>query len=280
MRTSVVRVVREEMRKMVGNRTVGDVMTGEVVQARPDTSVGELARLLTVHRISGLPVVDEDDKVVGVVSQTDLTRRQAAAPRGAVLGPRRVLRALGGIAGRGPAAAPRTAGGLMTSPAVTVHRAQGDVDAARLMERRRIDRLPVVDEEDRLIGITTRRDLLRVFLRSDEEILADVARALRAGSPAAPAVSVEVGDGVVTLAGSPPPGADTAAWVLAAWQVDGVIGVTSRLTAGHAGRGAPAGDAMPAGGAMPAGRLAGGTEAEAPGPCPPRYDRERPSGVA
>ncbi|MFE1578749.1 CBS domain-containing protein [Streptomyces fradiae] len=254
------------MRKMVGNRTVGDVMTGEVVQARPGTSVRELARLLTVHRISGLPVVDEDDKVVGVVSQTDLIRRRAAAPRGAVPGPRRVLRALRRFAGRGPAAAPRTAGGLMTSPAVTVHPEQRVVDAARLMERRRIDRLPVVDEEDRLIGITTRRDLLRVFLRSDEEILADVARAVRAGSPAAPEVRVEVGDGVVTLAGSPPPGADTAAWVLAAWQVDGVIGVMSRLTAGHAGQSAPAGGATPAGGAIPAGHRAGGTGAEAPRP--------------
>ncbi|MEU7188914.1 CBS domain-containing protein, partial [Streptomyces sp. NPDC045369] len=54
------------------NRTVAEVMTWEVVQARPDTPAKELARLLDVHRISGLPVVDGDDKVMGVVSRTDL----------------------------------------------------------------------------------------------------------------------------------------------------------------------------------------------------------------
>ncbi|NXY95903.1 CBS domain-containing protein [Streptomyces sp. BR123] len=219
---------------MVRNRTVGEVMSSEVVQARPGTSFKELARLLTAHRISGLPVVDDDDKVMGVVSQTDLTRRQAA-PGGAGHGPRRLVDALRRIVGGRPAAAARTAGELMSSPAVTVHPEQRVVDAARIMERRRIDRLPVVDEEDRLIGITTRRDLLRVFLRADEEIRTDVAHALSVGFPGASAISVEVSDGVVTLLGSPPPGADTAAWIRSAWRVDGVIGVMNRLTAGRAG---------------------------------------------
>ncbi|MGW4162588.1 CBS domain-containing protein [Streptomyces sp. NPDC004788] len=223
-----------EMRTVVKHRTVGEVMTGEVVQAHPDTSFKELARLLTSHHISGLPVVDDDDKVMGVVSQTDLTRRQAARGR-AGSGRDRVLRALRRIAHARPAAAgpALTAGGLMTSPAVTVHPEQRVVDAARIMERRHIDRLPVVDEEDRLIGIATRRDLLRVFLRTDEEIREAVAGVVYPHGPAhdASRLRIDVRDGIVTIAGVAGPEIDTPALVRAAWRVDGVVGVVNRLTA-------------------------------------------------
>ncbi|WP_282692502.1 CBS domain-containing protein [Streptomyces sp. CC208A] len=223
------------MRTVVGNRTVGEVMTGEVVRARPGTTVEEVARLLASHRISSLPVVDHDDKVMGVVSRTDLTRRQAARgrpgpPRRRFLGTvRRAVRV-------GPARPPAvTARELMTSPAVTVHPEQRVVDAARIMERRRIDRLPVVDEEDRLIGITTRRDLLRVFLRTDEEIRADVAGVLAALVPAhgADRLDVAVRDGVVTLAGSLEPDADASVPLRAAWRVEGVVGVVNRPADGN-----------------------------------------------
>ncbi|MFI8320497.1 CBS domain-containing protein [Streptomyces sp. NPDC085529] len=214
-------------------RTVGEVMTGDVVRAHPGTSYKELARLLTTHRVGGLPVVDDDDKVVGVVSLADLTRRQGAhgrpgPGRGRVLGAlRRIVRA------RPVAGTALTAGGLMSSPAVTVHPEQRVVDAARIMERRHIDRLPVVDEEDRLIGITTRRDLLRVFLRTDEEIREAVAVAVRADAPDldAAGLRIDVRDGIVTLEGVAGPELDTTVPLRAAWRVDGVVGVVSRLTA-------------------------------------------------
>lgn len=221
------------MRTVVKHRTVGEVMTSEVVQAHPDTSFKELARLLTSHHISGLPVVDDDDKVMGVVSQTDLTRRQATrGPSGSGRG--RVLRALRRVGRVTPTVVlPLTAGGLMSSPAVTVHPEQRVVDAARIMERRRIDRLPVVDEEDRLIGITTRRDLLRVFLRTDEEIREDVAGAACLHGPAHDAgeLRVDVRDGIVTIEGVAGPEINTTALIRAAWRVDGVVGVVNRLTA-------------------------------------------------
>ncbi|MFJ7169307.1 CBS domain-containing protein [Streptomyces globosus] len=231
---------------MVTYRTVGEVMTGEVVRAHPDTSFKELTRLLTSHRISGLPVVDDDDKVMGVVSQTDLTRRQATGGR-AGSGPDRVLRALRRIVRVRPAG-PRTltAAGLMTTPAVTVHPQQRVADAARIMERRRIDRLPVVDEEDRLIGITTRRDLLRVFLRSDEEIRADVAEAVRLSGPARDpgAIRIDVRDGIATLVGAVGPDTGATALIRSAWRVDGVVGVVNRLTADRRG-GRPSGAPRP-----------------------------------
>ncbi len=136
-------------------RTVGEVMTSDVVRAHPMTPFREVVRLLERQRIGGVPVVDHDDKVLGVISGTDLVREQTHRAR----------------AEEGCSA---TAERLMSTPAVTVHPEQPVPDAARVMERRGIERLPVVDEEDRLIGIATRRDLLRVFLRTDGDSRCEV----------------------------------------------------------------------------------------------------------
>ncbi|GHE62985.1 hypothetical protein GCM10018785_34940 [Streptomyces longispororuber] len=213
-------------------RTVGEVMTSEVVEARRETSFKDLARLLDRHRISGLPVVDHDDKVVGVVSETDLVRRQAAQP-----GHVRVRRLRTPAPPRSALHAPAaghamTAEELMSSPAVTVHPEQRVADAARVMERHRVDRLPVVDEEDRLIGIATRRDLLRVFLRTDDEIRQDVTDDVLARALSLPpgTVTASVRDGVVVLEGPLERRSDIPLAIRLTWRVDGVVGVVNDLT--------------------------------------------------
>lgn len=187
--------------------TVGEIMTSGVARARPGTSFEGLVRLLRRRGVSGVPVLDRDDKVVGVVSEKDLERTRQR---------------------RG------TAAELMSSPAITVHPEQRAVDAARIMDRHRVNRLPVVDEEDRLIGIVTRGDVLRLFLRTDAAIRADIEgqvlpRTMRAQEGA---VRVVVRDGLVLLDGWVPATADVPATVRQAWQVDGVTGVVSRLRAG------------------------------------------------
>ncbi|WP_432138379.1 MULTISPECIES: CBS domain-containing protein [unclassified Streptomyces] len=193
--------------------TVGEVMTREVVHAHRATPFKELVRLLHRHGISGLPVVDHDDKVLGVVSGTDLVRAQVTH-------------------GEAPGGRPVTAEQLMSTPAITVHPEQPVPAAARVMERHHVERLPVVDEEDRLIGIATRRDLLRVFLRSDEAIRRDVLDTIRAGAPGLPAdaVDVSVREGMVTLSGQIAHRDDAASAVWVAWRVDGVVGVVNALT--------------------------------------------------
>ncbi|MEU5810680.1 CBS domain-containing protein [Streptomyces sp. NPDC047718] len=209
-------------------------MSHDVVRARPDTSLREVARLLSAHRISGLPVVDDDDKVVGVVSQTDLTRCRAARPERSRTAVWRIPVRWGRRARRERSSVrAATAGALMTAPAVTVHPEQRVVDAARIMERRRVDRLPVVDEEDRLIGITTRSDLLRVFLRTDDDIREDVTDRVRAQVPLSVRddVRVEVHDGVVRLGCPAHRDIDAAVLVRTAWRVDGVAGVVPGPTA-------------------------------------------------
>ncbi|MGW3115701.1 CBS domain-containing protein [Streptomyces sp. NPDC001107] len=213
-------------------RIVGEVMTREVVEARRETPFKDVARLLDEHRISGLPVVDHDDKVVGVISESDLIRCQAAH---SVSGRARRFRvpALGRFGRRRAAVVrPGTAGDLMSSPAVTVHPEQRVADAARVMERHGIQRLPVVDEEDRLIGIATRRDLLRVFLRTDEEIRREVTDDVLTRAMCLPphTVIASVRDGMVTLKGQLEHRTDIPLVVRLTYRVDGVVGVVDSLT--------------------------------------------------
>jgi CBS domain-containing protein len=211
---------------------IGSVMTADVVRAEYGTPFKEVARLLAAHRISGLPVVDEDLKVVGVISETDLMARQAASPE-----PKRRLRLrlseLTRDARRQAVKArARTAGRLMSEPAVTVHAEDTIAEAARTMAQRRVERLPVVDEEDRLVGIVTRRDLLQVFLRPDSDIRQEVIEEVlvRTLWLAPRTVTVTVTEGVVTLDGHMERKSETEIAVSMTKQIDGVVAVVDKLT--------------------------------------------------
>jgi CBS domain-containing protein len=117
----------------------GSVMTTDVVRAEYGTPSKEVARLLAAHRISGLPVVDEDDKVIGVISETDLLARQAATPNRtnrAVASPSPMTR---GARRQAAKANARTAGRLMTEPPVTAHADAPIAEAARTMAQHQVD---------------------------------------------------------------------------------------------------------------------------------------------
>ncbi|MEV0220408.1 CBS domain-containing protein [Streptomyces sp. NPDC050704] len=209
---------------------IGTVMTADVVRAEYGTPVKEVARLLAEHRISGLPVVD-DEKVVGVISETDLMVRQAQpSPE-----PRRRswLAALTpGARRRTVKAHARTAGRLMSEPPVTAHAEDTIAEAARTMARHRVERLPVVDEEDRLVGIVTRRDLLQVFLRPDSDIRQEVIDEVlvRTLWLAPRTVTITVTEGVVTLDGHMERKSETEIAVSMTKQIDGVVAVVGKLT--------------------------------------------------
>ncbi|MEU4659160.1 CBS domain-containing protein [Streptomyces sp. NPDC023723] len=211
---------------------VGSVMTRDVVRAEYGTPFKEVARLLAERRVSGLPVVDEEEHVLGVLSETDLMMHQARTPvpyeparrfRFAALTP--------GVRRQAAKARARTAGQLMTAPPVTVHADDTIVEAARLMARRRVERLPVLDEEDRLVGIVTRGDVLRVFLRTDEEIRRDVVEEVlvRALWLAPRSIGVTVTDGIVTLDGHMERKSETEIAVSMTRQLDGVVDVVDEL---------------------------------------------------
>ncbi|MFH8570099.1 CBS domain-containing protein [Streptomyces sp. NPDC017993] len=189
---------------------VGTVMTGDVVPARDTTPRAVLERWLAEYDISGLPVVDADDKVIGVVSATDLRRSGRRTGR----------------------AGPPSTGELMSAPAITIRADDSVVRAARVMAERGIERLPVVDEEARLIGIVTRRDLLRIFFRPDAELRDEVLDEVmvRALWLSPHSVDVVVRGGVVMLSGALENSGDVAVAVQMTRQIDGVLGVVNRLT--------------------------------------------------
>ena len=148
---------------------VEDIMSTEVVVARPDMSLKEAARLLIEHGVSGLPVVRSRDQVVGVISEIDLLPRSAERP------PRqRALAWLLDDRDRAPLGSPpRLVADVMSSPAITVEPFWTIPGAASLMRHTGVKRLPVV-RAGRLVGIVSRADVVRAFARSDEEIEREV----------------------------------------------------------------------------------------------------------
>ena len=212
-------------------RQVGDVMTTSVVTVDRITPYQEIDRLLTEHRISGMPVLKMGREVVGVVSEADLLAAEDETSRRArmasSIGQHRLLH-------KAPPGS-LTAGTLMTSPAITIGPDATIPAAARLMNTHHIRRLPVVDESGKLIGVVSRRDLLSVFLRSDAEISHDVRQVLEEIPLEDPKeIAVTLHHGVVTLAGSirrePGDGHDLIPLLLRlVWDIDGVVDVVNRL---------------------------------------------------
>ncbi len=199
--------------------TVRDVMTTEVVTVGEATHYKEIVQKLAAHGVSAVPVVDADGRVVGVVSEADLIHKVEFAGEQAPLLERRWRRS-----GRAKATG-EIAADLMSSPPIVVRPAVPLAGAAKIMDAEMVKRLPVVDGAGQLVGIVSRRDLLRVYLRDDDairdEILHEVLR--RTLWIANDALTVTVHSGVVTLAGT----VDRSSTIpLVVSLVEGVGGVT------------------------------------------------------
>ncbi|MER7463198.1 CBS domain-containing protein [Streptomyces sp. NPDC097981] len=190
-------------------RTVDDVMTHAVISVDTGAQFKDIVESMRQWRISALPVLSGDGRVAGVVSEADL-----------------LLKAQGMDESRAV-----TAGRLMTVPAVTVAKDATIAGAARLMARGHLKRLPVVDNDGRLVGVVSRGDLLKIYLRPDEDIGAELRELLMAHLiPAGSAeVHVHVANGIVYLHGTVPDPAVQDMLVRVARTVPGVVDVTAQL---------------------------------------------------
>lgn len=203
---------------------VEEVMTRDVITVAPQSLLKAVAETLARHRISGVPVVD-NGRVLGVVSEADILEKEAAELKPGMLG--RLLRR-----GRPDAKkAARIAREAMTSPAVTVPPQRDVAQAARLMVERGINRLPVVTEDGGLVGIVTRADLVRAFVRSDKEIARELREDVAVGTlwMNAEKLEISVEGGEVTLAGEVDLKADAELLQRFAARVPGVVSVHSEL---------------------------------------------------
>jgi CBS domain-containing protein len=207
---------------------VEDVMTTQVWTVRSGTRLKEAAEILTEQRISGLPVVDGENHVVGVLSEGDILFKEIGGPgKGSFLDRWLTLP----LTGLNEKLAARTVGEAMTAPAVTIDAKRPLAEAANTMIDEGVKRLPVVDDERRLIGIVTRADLVRAFIRSDDEIVAEIRKDVlqRALWIEPDQIEVVVEGGEVRLAGQVETKADAELIPSFVQRVPGVVSVLSKL---------------------------------------------------
>jgi CBS domain-containing protein len=206
--------------------TVKDVMSTHVIAVRQRAPYKEMAAMLHEQRVSAFPVIDDDNKVIGVVSEADLLTKEAfeAAPHGAIDS---MLRRR-----EHAKASALTAAELMTKPPVTIGPDAPVAQAARLMRSRRVKRLPVTRDDGTLIGIVSRADVLSVYNRPDADIRREITQDLILGLLLCDPdrFTVTVKDGIVTIEGTPetvPVGRDI---IDGAGHVEGVVAVRDRLS--------------------------------------------------
>jgi CBS domain-containing protein len=208
------------------NATVKDVMSTHVMAVREIATFKEIATRLREQRVSAFPVVDLDGKVIGVVSEADLLTKEAL--EGTVPG---TLQSLTRQRARSQVNAV-TAADLMTKPAVTIGPDEPVSHAARLMYSKRVKRLPVTDDDGRLIGIVTRSDVLSVYSRPDvgiqREITQDLILCTFLCDPSR--FTVNVKDGIVTIEGTPETASVGHDIIDAIRHIEGVVAVRDRLS--------------------------------------------------
>lgn len=201
---------------------VYDLMTRDVIAVKPEMPLKEVARLLVEFGISGVPVIDDDCVVLGVISESDFMIKE----RGREYAAGSALSWLLGESKRArherALVEARTAGEAMSAPPITIEgRITSVREAAITMSEHDVNRLPVT-EAGRLVGIITRGDLLRVYAAPDQIVADRVRDALRA----ADGIEVQgVANGVVRLAGTAASEAMAATTIHIAETVDGVVAV-------------------------------------------------------
>jgi CBS domain-containing protein len=177
-------------------------MTAPVVTATTDATFQQLVDLLLRHGVSGVPIVDDRRRPIGIVTEADLVSKEAYGAR------RRPLDVAAAFAFRAEntwatKARGLTADDIMSAPVRTVRPDDQLRLAAARMVSTGVKRLPVVDDDGRLVGIVSRTDVLRLFHRGDDDIALDVQRVLADPLlvPEDHTVTASVHNGVVTLTG-------------------------------------------------------------------------------
>ena len=150
------------LERLARSRTALDVMTHDVVFVRVDTPLDETAAKMARHNISGMPVLNADDELIGVVSDKDFLRRLGGAGISSFMH-FLAQRLKGKVPVIADLSTERTQD-IMTAPAVTVTETTSVSEIAFLFEERKINRVPVVDQNGRLAGIVSRADILRTNL--------------------------------------------------------------------------------------------------------------------
>lgn len=154
--TIALRHAKERLETKIAVR---NVMTKNVISVKKDANVHEVSRLLSENNVSGLPVIDDENHVIGIVTEADVLSMAGIKKEHTfkdiirhILGEPLPKRKIG-----------NKVEDVMTSPAITVGSEEDIRNVARILDEKRIKRLPVVDDENKLIGIISRADIVRVI---------------------------------------------------------------------------------------------------------------------
>jgi CBS-domain-containing membrane protein len=151
--------LRHAEQRVARRISVRDVMTKNVIKIRADADLNEVTNLLSENRISGLPVVDEDNRVIGLITEADVLSMAGMRKEH---GFKDIIRHILGEPLSGPKES-RLLRDVMTSPAITTGPEADIREVALTLDEKRIKRLPVVDDQGRLIGVISRADIVRAI---------------------------------------------------------------------------------------------------------------------
>ena len=206
---------------------VSDVMTSEVKTISGDEPLKEAARVMVKAGISGLPVVDDNRKLIGIITEADFVTAEADRSWG-----RQRRRLLANFLGEAEHPTAKTVGDSMTRDPHTVDGSSTVTEAARRMTELKVKRLPVVTPDGTLCGIISRADVMGAFARPDDdlrdEIINDVVIGILQIEP--DKLSIDVVDGVVQLDGTVDSRSDARLLQELAVRVEGVISVDSDVS--------------------------------------------------
>ena len=202
---------------------VKDVMTTRVISVRQNTPFVDIAAAFGQHRVSAFPVLDQEGRLAGVVSEADLLAKLALSDDQPGM--------IGGILHHQQLEKARatTAAELMSALPVTAAPDDTVEHAARLMYLRKVKHLPVIDADKHLVGIVSRADILSVFKRADNDIRDEVAADVALSTSPGDAIDVFVQDGIVTLTGTAENSELAARTVSRVRHIEGVVAVRDRL---------------------------------------------------
>lgn len=204
---------------------VRDLMTMELETIQPSASLKEAARRMVARGVSGLPVVDADGKLVGIITEADFLSRELGRNQGR----RRLLDSL--FEGGAEPHEAETVEEAMSGNPVVIYPDAGLTEAARVMVSHGVKRLPVIDDDGVLIGVLSRADIVNAFTVPDDviedEIREDILSRVLLLEPGA--VDVTVSEGVVTLAGSLPTRSDARLLEELTRRLDGVVRIETKL---------------------------------------------------
>jgi len=204
---------------------VEDVMTRAVVTVAPTATFHQIVGLMRRHRVSALPVVSDHGALLGVVSEADLLPKESPPP------PRpRLLPEGSRSAARGRKVSGVTAGDVMSTPAISIGLRASLAAAVRRLQLQGVKRLVVLDGDDQMVGIVSRRDVLAAFSRSDAEIRTDIVDGVIPRWLIDPAtIAVAVRGGVVRLGGVVDRRSDAEILTHLVRGIDGVVDIDSTV---------------------------------------------------